>query len=192
MEPASPSLRSSLLECADLRRRHRLGRWAAIGLMALGGVTLFLSLLWGLAQNRLSDPTAEGLPPSLAGLALRSAGYGAEAVAEVTRLHRKEFPLTTGAVGYYGPQDEVTVWVAGTLSGLLARAMLNQMQESIAEGGSPFTLVGVKVIDGRSTYELTGMGQVHYYFQSGARLVWIAAVPEVAGAALREALAFYP
>ena len=69
--------------------------------------------------------------------------------------------------------------------------MLNQMQESIAEGNSPFTPIGMSAIDGRAVYELAGMGQTHYYFQSGARVVWIAAAPEVAGTALQEALAFY-
>ena len=167
-------------------------RKAALGLITLGGGTLLLSLLWGLALNKLSGPTSEGLPPSLAGLTLRSAGYGAEAVAQVTRLHRKQFPLTAGAVGYYGPQDEVTLWVAGTLSRFMAQALLNQMQEGIAQGGSPFAPVGVTAIDGRPAYELTGMGQIHYYFQSGTRVVWVAASPELADAALEEALAFYP
>ena len=172
--------------------QRRAGRRAAIGLMALGGATLVLGLLWALTLKRLSEPTAEDLPPTLAGLALRSAGYGAEAVAEVTRLHQSRFLLTTGAVGNYGPRAEVTVWAAGTLSGFLARAMLNQMEESIAQGNSPFTPVGMSAIDGRPVYELTGMGQTHYYFQSGARVVWIAASHEVAGTALREALQFYP
>lgn len=153
---------------------------------------LVLALLGGLTLGRLSDPAAEVLPASLAGLPIRSAGYGAEAVAQVARLHRKRFPLTTGAVGIYGAQAEVTVWAAGTPLGLLARAMLNQMQESIAQGDSPFAPVGTSAIDGRPVYELTGMGQTHYYFQSGARVVWVAAAPEVATAALQGALAFYP
>jgi len=177
---------------ADMPRQQRMGRRAAIGLMALGGAALILGLLWALAIQRVSDPQVEALPPSLAGLALRSAGYGAEAVAEVARLHRAQFPLTTGAVGIYGPQAEATVWAAGTLSGLMARDMLKQMEESISQGNSPFAPVGMSALDGRPVFELTGMGQTHYYFQSGARVVWVAASPDVAGAALREALAFYP
>ena len=148
MEPAPPRLPSSLLERADLRRRRRLGRRAAIGLMALGGATLALGLLWALTLKRLSNPTSEDLSPSRAGLALRSAGYGAEAVAEVAWLQRRQFPLITGAVGTYGPQAEVTVWVAGTLSGLLTRAMLNQMEEGIVQGNSPFNSIGTSALDG--------------------------------------------
>jgi len=188
MEPA----RADPVASPHLLPRRGEGRRAAIGLMALGGATLVLGLLWALTLKWLSDPAAEDLPPSLAGLALRSAGYGAEAVAEVARLHSKQFPLTTGAVGNYGPQTEVSVWATGTLSGFLARAMLNQMGESIAQGDSPFDPVGMSAIGGRPVYELTGMGQTHYYFQSGARVVWVAASPEVASTALREALAFYP
>ena len=189
---ATPEMRSGSASSADMLNRRRVGRSAAIGLMALGGATLVLGLLWALTLKRLSDPAAESLPPSLAGLALHSADFGAEAVAEVDRLHRKQFPLTAGAVGNYGLQAEVTVWAAGTLSNFLARAMLNQMEESLAQGNSPFTPVGMKALDGRPVFELTGMGQTHYYFQSGARVVWIAAAPTLASAALREALAFYP
>ncbi len=36
------------------------------------------------------------------------------------------------------------------------------------------------------------MGQRHFYFQSAAQVIWLAADPEMAEQALKEALAFYP
>jgi hypothetical protein len=44
----------------------------------------------------------------------------------------------------------------------------------------------------RLIYELEGMGQRHYYFQSGKLLIWMAANPELAEQAITEILKFYP
>ena len=38
----------------------------------------------------------------------------------------------------------------------------------------------------------TGVGQRHFYFQAGKRVVWLAANRRFADAALDEALKFYP
>ena len=64
--------------------------------------------------------------------------------------------------------------------------------DRIAEGRSPFTSDGVRTIDKRPVYELTGLGQKHFYFQAGTQVIWLAADPALAEQALQQALQFFP
>jgi len=115
-------------------------------------------------------------------------------VAEVTRLHGKAFPVSSGAAAMYSGHAGamVMLWVSGAPLAPMAARMVTEMEAAIAAGDSPFTPVGVRGIDGRSVYELSGLGQRHFYFRSAALVVWLGADETVAEAALAEALAFYP
>jgi hypothetical protein len=70
--------------------------------------------------------------------------------------------------------------------------MIASMEASIAGGGSPFTPIAQQDIGARTVYALEGMDQVHFYFQSGVRVVWLGADPDLAEAALDETMAFFP
>ncbi|MFQ5419694.1 MAG: hypothetical protein ACE5EY_04955, partial [Anaerolineae bacterium] len=138
-------------------------------------------------------PEAAVLPETIAGLSLVQSRYGPEAVAEVTRLHDKSFPLASGAFGMYGRSDNMAMlWVTGTPLQPVATQMVAAMEEAIAKGESPFTPVGVLDVNGRQVRELTGMGQRHYYFRSGNAVIWLAADEDMADSALAETLIFYP
>lgn len=155
--------------------------------MLLGGIGYW----WFLQQTE--SPEAAVLPETIAGLSLAQSRYGTEAVSEVTRLHDKSFPLSSGAFGMYGRSDQMAMlWVTGAPVQPVAKQMVTAMEEAIAKGESPFTPVGVVEVNGRSVYELTGMGQRHYYFRSGSEVIWLAADEELADTALTEALDFYP
>ena len=65
------------------------------------------------------------------------------------------------------------------------------MRERIALGRSPFTPIGERSIAGRTVYELTGMGQQHFYFQSGRLVIWLAVDPPAAEPVLQAVLDFY-
>jgi len=95
-------------------------------------------------------------------------------------------------MGMYGPDGQVTLWVAGAPANLMAAKLVEAMHDKIALGRSPFTPVGERREGGRTIYELDGMGQKHSYFQSGTLVIWLAAEPEVGQQALKEALEFYP
>jgi hypothetical protein len=41
-------------------------------------------------------------------------------------------------------------------------------------------------------YQVEGLGQAHYYFQSGDLIIWLAADKALADTSLAELLAFYP
>jgi hypothetical protein len=169
--------------------KRRLG---PIFLITLGVILLVVSLGYWRFTATLERPQAATLPPTLAGFPLVKAAYGEEAVAEIARLHGKGFPLVAGAMGMYGSHGQAMLWVARAPLRPIAARMVAAMQERIAVGTSPFIPVSTRQDGRRTVYELTGMGLRHFYFQSSAQVIWLAADPSVADRALKEALAFYP
>jgi hypothetical protein len=162
-------------------------------LIAAGLLLAAASFAYWRFTSAVEEPDRAVVPETIAGLSLSQASYGAEAVAEVTRLHDKTFPLSSGAAAMYGRTGEmVMLWVTGTPARPLAAKMISDMEVAIEKAESPFTPVGVRTISERSVHELTGMGQQHFYFQSEASVVWLAADAAVAETALAEALIFYP
>ncbi len=165
--------------------------WAAF-LMALGVVLLVATIGYWRLTAAVDRPAAAALPQTLAGLPLTAAAYGPQAVAEIARLHNKWFPLTAGAMGVYGADNQAILWVAEVPIQRMAARMVEAMREKIAEGTSPFTPRGEQKDGGRTIYEVSGMGQRHFYFQSATQVIWLAADPEKAEQALNEVLTFYP
>lgn len=168
-------------------------RFIPLALVAAGALLIVMSFAYWRFVSAVENPDKAVLPESIAGLSLSQATYGPEAVAEVTRLHNKSFPLSSGAAAMYGRSGEmVMLWVTGTPAQPLAAKMISDMKTAIEESDSPFTPVGVRNIGDRTVHELTGMGQQHFYFQSAALVVWLAADEPIAETALAEVLDFYP
>jgi hypothetical protein len=167
-----------------------LRHYFAVGLVGLGALLLAASLVYWRYTEALASPDDVAVPGSLAGERLTQQEAGVEAVEDITRLHGKEFPISAGAMGLYGG-GAATLWVSGSPAAPMAAAMVRAMRDKIAEGRSPFTLLGTRSLSGSEIYELTGMGQSHFYFQAGALVVWLAADEALAEAALQEALTFY-
>jgi hypothetical protein len=161
-------------------------------IIAFGTLILFGSLLyWGFSAV-IANPASAKLPKSLAGLPLTTATYGTDAVAEITRLHQEDFSLSSGAMGMYGANNEITLWIAGLSENSKAGQMVDAMNHKIAQGGSPFIPSGERRIKGRTIYQLDGMGQKHFYFQSGDLVLWLAADPLLAESAIQQLLEAYP
>jgi hypothetical protein len=168
-------------------------RVALLLLLTVGVLLLFAGLGYGWFNSAIATPAAAELPDRVAGLPLVQASYGPEAVAEVTRLHDQSFPLSSGAFGMYGRDGSmVMLWVTGTPAKFVAERIVAAMEKSIGEAESPFTPTGSQEVNGRTIYELTGMGQSHYYFRSGSIVIWLAADEAIDDIALTEILAFYP
>jgi hypothetical protein len=162
-------------------------------LVVAGVLLVAASFAFWQFTTAVDNPGHADLPETIAGLSLSQARYGPDAVAEVTRLHDKSFPLSSGAAAMYGqPGDMVMLWVTGTPAQPLAAKMISDMEKAIEKTESPFTPVGVRNVSDRSIRELTGMGQEHFYFQSTALVVWLAADEPIAEIALAEMLEFYP
>jgi len=132
-----------------------------------------------------------GLPTQIAGLDLTSSVSGESAIAEFTSMHGKDFPVTSGSIGYYG-DGRITLWFAGTGKQSIAAEMVSSMRAGIAEGNSPFTPVKEIQDNNRIVYVLDGMGQKHYYFQSENSVIWLASDQSIADQAIQQVLEVYP
>ena len=166
-------------------------RFGPPALIAAGGLIFLIAIAYWTYAEALANPIAVAVPDVVAGARLTQKTTGPEAVAEVTRLHGKAFPLTSGAMALYG-DGAVTLWVSGASASPIAAEMVRTMTEKIAENRSPFTPRGMRQVNGRAVYELVGLGQRHFYFQSGALVVWLTADEGVAEKALEEVMAYYP
>jgi len=142
------------------------------------------------AQPRTNDNLVERVPQSIAGLQLSQVITGQEAIDSIHQLHGKDFPLSGGAVATYGTQNAI-LWISGTGGERDAADLTELMKTRIAEGRSPFIDQGSFKVDGTLIYALEGLGQVHYYWQSGSLVLWLAVDQELAISALQQIVEFY-
>ncbi len=165
--------------------------WAAV-LIATGFFVILIGLGYAYYRQSLEQISPAPLPDQLAGFPLSKRILGRSAINEFTWMHGQGFPLTKGAVGTYGPDNQFTLYVAGTPMKFMAGRLLIAMRDKIAETNSPFTPLAANEINQRIVYELAGLGQQHYYFRSADLIVWLAADKAQAEEALRQVLIFYP
>ncbi|MFZ5920535.1 MAG: hypothetical protein ACOYY3_05730 [Chloroflexota bacterium] len=155
--------------------------------IVLVGVTAWFSL-----QDSQSPPIVTGdAPQSLAGLPLSDLLAGEEAVAEIQGMHMGDFQISQAVVSRYG-SGNILLWVADAGSPEASTSLLDQMAAVIGQGGTPFNPTGIYEFSSRKVYGMEGGGQLHFFFQSGQRVVWMSAEPTAAEQALIEAMAFYP
>ena len=160
------------------------------GLIGLGVLLLAGSAAYWVSTTALANPSAVDVPRELAGRPLTSQESGTAAVADITRLHGKDFPLTSGAMAVYGG-GAVTLRVSGAPAAPIAAEMVRVMRDKIAEGRSPFQPLETRELVDRTIHVLEGMGQRHFYFQAGVLVVWLAADEALAEQALMDTLLFY-
>lgn len=132
------------------------------------------------------------LPDQLAGFPLTRQMLGRQALDELAWMHGQGFPLTKGAIGTYGTENQITLYVAGTPAKFVTGRLLVAMRDKIAEANSPFTPIAEMEINQRIIYELEGLRQRHYYFRAKDLIVWLAVDESFAEEALEQALFFYP
>ncbi len=166
-------------------------RIVPIFLVGIGLALFFGAAGWVYFNNLVAHPAAVTLPERVAGLAMTEYKTGAQAAADFTNLHGRQFPIASGAIGIYG-EDQITLWAAGAPVDFIATRMLDAMQEKIAEGNSPFTPLPELNDSSRTVYVLEGMGQKHFYFQSQNLIIWLAADPTIADQAIQQILEVYP
>ena len=162
-----------------------------IGLIVTGALLIIGAIAWAYFNGTISQPTTESLPDSISGLPLTNSTTGEQAIDELVDMHGKEFPIEFGAIGIYGNR-EITLWVSGASSATIASQMTEAMHAKIAQGNSPFTPINEIQNNNRVVYVLDGMAQKHYYFQSNNLVIWLAADPSIADAAIQQILEVYP
>jgi len=160
----------------------------ALGLILLIGAAWYG---WHIGSATGAPAVADVVPAALAGSTRTELTTGAEAVAQIQSLHLSDLVLVDGIIAVYGSQQAV-VWVAETDSISMAAALLASMETNIAQGGTQFTAASVLNFGGRDVYEVEGLGQLHFYFQSSEKVIWLSADQGVAEQALIELMKFYP
>jgi len=145
-------------------------------------------------RNPSGETTPQGalrVPASLAGNPMVTSLRGAAALADVSRLHGKTIDAVDAAVARY--QNGATLWVSASPSALAASRLLWRMNRRMANGTQVFSAPRPQQIGGRSVFVTEGIGQIHYYYQSGARVIWLALPPGLhASVALETLLNVYP
>lgn len=133
------------------------------------------------------------IPRSLGGLPLAHALQGEEALKEVKRLHGKGILAAGGFVAHYERDGAVAMlYVSSAYAGPIARWQMAKMVRGIekAQAGAkgPFFHLKERAEGGLTVYSVLGLGQVHYFYRSGAAVVWLAADPAVVRTALADTL----
>jgi hypothetical protein len=162
---------------------------SGLGLIIFLGAAGFL-----ISPQKAQRPKPAVLPEMILDLPLSESIQSEAAIAEIARMHGNDFDLTSAAIGMYGADYTITLWIAEVSTQTGAGQMLMAMRDKIANsaGSSPFEPVAERSDGSRTVYELEGMGQKHFYYQSGKLVVWLAVQPESAEVALNQILKFYP
>ncbi len=131
------------------------------------------------------------IPRSLGGLPQTHALQGEDARREINRLHGRRIPARGGVVAHYERDGAVAMlYVSQAYVAPMARWQLSRMVKGIEKGKSNaegrFFHLKAREQDGLTLYSALGLGQVHYFYRSGVTIVWLAADPPAARAALAD------
>ena len=145
-------------------------------------LVLFLLLL--IACNSTEIP----LPQSIGSMRLEKVQSGEEARREIDRLHGKQISLLRGYIGTYVAQNgSGQLWVSEHISEREATEALEKMVYGMKLGKQQqFWHFRQMMIEQRPVYLAVGMGQAHYFFQKGAKVIWLAVDPALAKEAIRD------
>ena len=154
------------------------------------GIVIVAGALWYSLHIGRFKKVVPDIPQTIAGVAMTQFFSGNEAVVSIQQLHGVDVPLVGGVVAAYGDQN-IILWVSDAGSEGEAAILTDLMGIRISEGRSPFTVLGDFELEGKTIYALDGMGQAHYYWQSGELVIWLAADVDLAESAVREMAVFF-
>ena len=147
-------------------------------------VLLFLLLL--IACSSTDIP----LPQSIGSMRLEKVQSGEEARREIDRLHGKQLSFLRGYIGTYVAENgSGQLWVSEHSSEREATEVIEKMAHGMKQGKQQqFWHFRKIMIEQRPVYLAVGMGQAHYFFQKGAKVIWLAVDPSLAKEAIRDAV----
>ncbi len=148
-------------------------------------------LLVGFLLLFLTPFPSEGdslLPQSVGSLTLQKLQSGEEAKQAINRMHGKELSFKRGYIGIYGGEHgKGTLWVSEYDSEEGAVEDLKKMVQMIRTGDQKtFGHFREMSIEGLPVYLVLGMGQAHYFFQKGMKVIWLAVDPSLAKETIRD------
>ncbi len=88
-------------------------------------------------------------------------------------MHGQDVGLSAAWIGHY--QASGTVWYGEVASETKAAELIDRMSRKIASGNQVFTNLRQQQYDGVMVYSVTGMGQQHFFYQTGKVTIWLAA-----------------
>jgi len=150
-------------------------------------VLLFAALL--LLLTACGSPDVP-LPQSIGTLRLEKVQSGEEARQEIDRLHGKQIDFKRGYIGFYGAENSsAQLWLSEHSSEREAAEAVERMARSMTQGKQQsFWHFRQIVIEERTVYFAVGMGQAHYFFPKGSKVIWLAVDPQLAKGAIRDAV----
>jgi hypothetical protein len=115
---------------------------------------------------------------------------GEEARQEIDRLHGKQISFLRGYIGTYAAENGGgQLWVSEHSSEREATEAIEKMAHGMKQGKQQqFWHFRKIILEQRPVYFAVGMGQAHYFFQKGAKVIWLAADPTLAEEAIRDAV----
>ena len=173
------------------RIKWRPSRRCSVLLMIIGVLLIALGVSSQLSQFVYDDPKGLPLPEQLSSIPLTKETSGAEAVLEFYSIHGQNFGFIAAAVGHYEGDVRATVYVGETILPVFASWAIFRMARVLDNLHSPFLEIDNLTMGGRWIKYMEGLGQRHYYFQSGRYVIWLAADRAVSEEALRQVVDFY-
>ena len=131
------------------------------------------------------------IPSSLGGLPQTHTLQGSDGLKEINRLHGRSIPSLDAFVAHYERDNAVAMlYISRSYIAPMARWQLSRMVKGIRKGEAnaegQFFHLKAREQDGVTLYSAVGTGQIHYFYRSGPLIVWLAADPSVAQAALAD------
>ncbi|MDP2743594.1 MAG: hypothetical protein Q8P00_00820 [Dehalococcoidia bacterium] len=157
-------------------------------------VVAFLALAaFSFGRDVLSPSKQGGMPERIGNLELVSTVAGAQALAQIDRLHGTDIKLVTAFIAEYVydryERQHATVWVGVAESDQAAAQLLTRMLDGITRGGSGFGNLQKVTVGGQEISQVDGPDGKHFFYQprEGAdRVIWLSI--EAADASVRPIL----
>jgi uncharacterized protein YcfL len=145
---------------------------------------LILFLLFGCSQKEDSPVPSEILDLQ------RTELISGEAAAEIiNHLHQQSVTQGDNYVARYGNNEyTATYYLSVYENETEAQYELQAMVASMERGGHVFDHVRPITVNERAVWMALGMGQAHYFYAEGSRLVWLAVDVPIAEDALKSIL----
>lgn len=152
--------------------------------------------LLGLSLLFISPVTSWGdaLPQTIGSLRLQRLQSGGDARREIDQMHGTRLNYRKGYIGTYGEgKKRAKLWVSEYESKKKATGELEKMVLKMRGGKQKsFWHFQEIFIDSVKVYFVVGMGQTHYFYRKGEKVIWLAIDPDQAREAIRDVLQKIP
>jgi hypothetical protein len=127
----------------------------------------------------------DGIPTQIGTMTLKSSQIGKDALSEFEAMHGSSFDLKTGyRADYVDNTAKATLWVGQAQTADAAGTLVKDMANKIGSGNAMFSNLQSLNISGRTIYEVEGLGQLHFFYATDDKIVWLASDPGYAPDAL--------